>query len=113
MDLDRLNEALTLRVKDLDFTRGEILVRDGKGRKDRRTVLPQSIQETLRRHLLQVQKLHERDLREGAVKNYPSRLIEQPDAGIPRWQLLNTNRNGFACRSAQSLFFLLRTIADR
>ena len=39
----RLNEALTLRVKDLDFTRGEILVRNGKGRKDRRTVLLQSI----------------------------------------------------------------------
>ena len=77
----RLNEALTLRVKDLDFSRGEILVRDGKGRKDRRTVLPQSTHETLRRHLIQVQKLHERDLREGAgrvvlpdalVRKYPS-----------------------------------------
>ena len=62
----RLNKALTLRVKDLDFGRGEILVRDGKGRKDRRTVLPQSIQEELRRHLIAIQRLHEKDLREGA-----------------------------------------------
>ena len=77
----RLNEALTLRIKDLDFARGEILVRDGKGRKDRRTVLPQSIQEALRRHLTQVQQLHERDMREGAggvvlpdalVRKYPN-----------------------------------------
>ena len=75
----RLNEALTLRVKDLDFTRGEILVRDGKGRKDRRTVLPQSIQETLRRHLVQVQKLHEMDLREGAGR------VVLPDALVRKY----------------------------
>lgn len=62
----RLNEALTLRVKDLDFGRGELLVRDGKGQKDRRTVLPRSMHEGLRRHLIQVRMLHERDLREGA-----------------------------------------------
>jgi integron integrase len=75
----RLNEALTLRVKDLDFTRGEILVRDGKGRKDRRTVLPQSIQEELRRYLNQVQQLHERDLREGAAR------VALPDALVRKY----------------------------
>ncbi len=62
----RLNEALTLRVKDVDFARAEILVRDGKGRKDRRTVLPQSIQEEFRQHLNQVEQLHAKDQREGA-----------------------------------------------
>src|SRR5438132_3812063 len=70
----RLNEALTLRVKDLDFGRGEILVRDGKGRKDRRTVLPGSIQEEIRRHLDRVRKLHEEDLRRGAGR------VALPDA---------------------------------
>ena len=80
MDLDYgSTKALTLRVKDLDFTRGEILVRDGKGRKDRRTVLPQSIQETLRRHLVQVQKLHEMDLREGAGR------VVLPDALVRKY----------------------------
>lgn len=70
----RLNEALTLRVKDVDLTRGEILVRDGKGRKDRRTVLPGSIQEEVRRHLDRVRKLHEEDLRRGTGR------VALPDA---------------------------------
>ncbi len=85
----RLNEALTLRVKDLDFRRGEILVRDGKGRKDRRTVLPRSIQEELRRHLNAVQRVHERDLREGAGRMVlPDALVRKyPNAdGEWAWQ---------------------------
>lgn len=43
----RLSEAVRLRVKDLDFARGEVLVRDGKGEKDRRTVLPHTLAEPL------------------------------------------------------------------
>ena len=70
----RLNEGLTLRVKDVDFTRGEIVVRDGKGRRDRRTILPRSIQDELHRHLQQVQRLHEKDSREGAGR------VSLPDA---------------------------------
>jgi site-specific recombinase XerD len=62
----RLMEALELRVKDLDFERREILVRDGKGRTDRVTLLPESFEMRLREHLTKVRALHEKDLAEGA-----------------------------------------------
>ena len=61
----RLLEGLRLRVKDLDFARGEIVVREGKGNQDRVTMLPTSLAEPLRIHLLQVQQLHARDLERG------------------------------------------------
>jgi integron integrase len=61
----RLMEALRLRVKDLDFGYMEILVRDGKGEKDRRTILPRPLVETLRQQLDGVKVLHEQDLRDG------------------------------------------------
>lgn len=61
----RLFEALTLRVKDLDFDTREIRVRDGKGRKDRVTTLPESLTAPLRRHLEGVRATFERDLTEG------------------------------------------------
>ncbi len=61
----RLLEALALRVKDLDFDRGEITVRDGKGRKDRRTMLAAALREPLLDHLRQVRELHDADLRRG------------------------------------------------
>jgi integron integrase len=57
----RLLEGLRLRVKDLDFERGQIIVRDGKGRKDRVTVLPHSVVEALKAHLHEVRKVHEQD----------------------------------------------------
>ena len=44
----QLLEGMSLRVKDLDFSRGEILVRDGKGRKDRVTMLPRALEPALR-----------------------------------------------------------------
>lgn len=62
----RLLEALRLRVKDLDIERLEIVVRRGKGAKDRRTVLPTALIEPLRRHLAEVKALHEADLSSGA-----------------------------------------------
>jgi integron integrase len=58
----RLLEGLRLRVKDLNFERCEILVRQGKGAKDRRTMLPISLVEPLRVHLLHVETLHTQDL---------------------------------------------------
>ena len=61
----RLQECLELRVKDLDFERHEILVRRGKGQKDRRTMLPTGIEERLLAHLGEVQRQHERDLANG------------------------------------------------
>lgn len=61
----RLTEALRLRVKDVDLPRREITVRDGKGGKDRLTVLPQSLVPALQEHLLRVRGLHQGDLAAG------------------------------------------------
>ena len=61
----RLMEALRLRVKDLDLERRELSVRDGKGSKDRLTVLPQSLVPALQEHLLGVRSLHRSDLAAG------------------------------------------------
>ncbi len=61
----RLMEGLRLRVKDVDFDRREIIVRDGKGGKDRVTMLPGRLAADLRGHLERVRALHERDLAEG------------------------------------------------
>jgi integrase len=62
----RLLECCRLRVKDVDFARHEITVRDGKGQKDRRTVLPGKLVEPLRAHLERVRRQHELDLAGGA-----------------------------------------------
>jgi integron integrase len=61
----RLLEALQLRVKDLDLERRELVVRRGKGQKDRRTVLPGVLVEPLRQHLSRVKVQHDDDLRRG------------------------------------------------
>ena len=61
----RLLELLRLRVKDVDFDNGAILVRCGKGMKDRVTVLPDSVRDPLDAHLNGVRKLHERDVERG------------------------------------------------
>ena len=76
----RILEALRLRVKDIDFSRKEILIRDGKGFKDRITMLPASLVVPLKTHLQKVKALHDDDLAKsyGAVympqalgKKYP------------------------------------------
>jgi integron integrase len=61
----RLMECLRLRVKDVDFGADEILIRQGKGDKDRRTMLPEKVKAPLRQHLDRVQKVHARDLADG------------------------------------------------
>ena len=70
----RLRECLTLRVKDVDFGYRQILVRDGKGGKDRVTILPGPVIEPLQQHLVRVKALHERDLVDGCGD------VELPDA---------------------------------
>ena len=62
----RLLEALTLRVKDLDFARVQVIVRGGKGDKDRVTVLPRVLHGPLAAHLARVKRLHDADLARGA-----------------------------------------------
>lgn len=70
----RLRECLSLRVKDMDFGYRQILVRDGKGGKDRITLLPAPLVEPLQAHLARVKALHERDLAQGYGD------VELPDA---------------------------------
>jgi integron integrase len=62
----RLQECLALRAKDIDFDRNEIVVRRGKGQKDRRTVLPVTVKERLTEHLADVRRQHERDVAAGS-----------------------------------------------
>ncbi len=61
----RLMECIRLRVKDVDFSYNQIAVRDGKGEKDRVTMLPLNVKESLQCHLQDVKHLHEQDLQEG------------------------------------------------
>lgn len=61
----RLRECLTLRVKDVDFGYRQLVVRDGKGAKDRVTMLPAPLAEPLKRQIAAARELHERDLAAG------------------------------------------------
>lgn len=61
----RLAEALKLRIKDIDFDYKQILVRDGKGEKDRHTILPDSVIPDLKKHLNRVYLNHKEDLKRG------------------------------------------------
>lgn len=81
----RLLEGLRLRVKDIDFSLHQIIVRDGKGGKDRVTLLPETLEPALRDHLRTVKALHDRDRAEGygavllpnaLAKKYPSASTE-------------------------------------
>jgi integron integrase len=63
----RLMECLRLRIQDVDFGRKEITVRDGKGGKDRITMLPESLKLPLQEHLQKIKKIHEKDLAEGGA----------------------------------------------
>lgn len=73
----RLMECVRLRVKDLDFDYRQITVRDGKGEKDRRTILPQPLTETLRRHLIRIRLQHEEDVRLGCGRVYLPYALER------------------------------------
>ena len=87
----RLMEALRLRVKDVDFARGELVVRDGKGARDRRTVLPVSLHEPLQREIERGRALHAADAREGFGRVWlPHALARKyPNADVaPGWQYL-------------------------
>ena len=72
----RLMEAMRLRVKDIDFERKEILIRDGKGAKDRVTMLPMTLASLLQRHLQTVKALHD-DLQPGYGNVYLPNALER------------------------------------
>jgi integron integrase len=70
----RLMECLRLRVQDIDFGQNQILVHDGKGSKDRVTMLPASLKTLLRQHLETVKTIHERDILDGCGR------VQMPNA---------------------------------
>lgn len=92
----RIMECLRLRVKDVDFSRREILVREGKGFKDRVTMLPSSLVEPLKTHLSKVQALHQQDLASGHGEVYMPMALDKkyPNAGKEwGWQYVFPSRN--------------------
>lgn len=66
----RIMEMVRLRIKDIDFSRGEILVRDGKGAKDRVTMLPRSLSDELQQHVLDRLHQHRLDCEQGKGSVY-------------------------------------------
>jgi integron integrase len=85
----RLMECIRLRVKDIDFSYHHIVIRDGKGDKDRVTILPLNVKNLLQRHLQEVKRLHERDLKEGFGSVYLPYALEREYAHATRewgWQ---------------------------
>jgi len=85
----RLMECVRLRIKDVDFAQRQIVVRDGKGGKDRVTMLPERLVTPLQEHLRHVQLLHARDLREGYGAVYLPDAFERKSTHASRewiWQ---------------------------
>jgi integron integrase len=102
----RLIECCRLRVKDIDLERKQIIVRCGKGSKDRVVMLPGSVRDGLLRHLEQRQRLHQRDLVRGVAR------VELPDAlerKYPRaaqelaWQFVFASRQLSCCPRTRRL----------
>ena len=79
----RLMEGVRLRVKDVDFQMRQIVVRDGKGEKDRVTMLPEKLVGPIEANLEKARALHEQDLREGFGEVYLPYALERkyPNAG--------------------------------
>ena len=87
----RLLEMLRLRVKDLDFERGEITVRDGKGAKDRRTVLPRALVPALRLEVERARALHAQDVAAGYGSVWLPHALARKYPNAPRefgWQFV-------------------------
>jgi integron integrase len=73
----RLMEGLRLRVKDIDFEQRQIIVRAGKGNKDRVTILPESLRQPIQQHLRGVRALHQKDLSAGHGAVYLPDALER------------------------------------
>jgi integron integrase len=73
----RLLECLRLRVKDVDFALNQIVVRDGKGWKDRITMLPQRIKPELEKHLARVREIHRKDVGDGNGRVHLPEALER------------------------------------
>ena len=129
----RLMECLRLRVKDLEFDRRALLVRDGKGAQDRVTVLPDSLVTLLQEHLQRVRALHEQDLVQGygavflpdaLARKYPNAdrewgwqyvfpansLSQDPRSGITRRHHLHESSLQKAVREAAGLAGIVKPV---
>jgi integron integrase len=87
----RIMEAVRLRVKDVDFGRGEIIVRDGKGEQDRVTILPRTLDDRLSQQIATVHETHDEDLRRGHGGVYLPYALERKYRNAPQdfiWQYL-------------------------
>ena len=87
----RLMEGIRLRVKDVDFSRNEIVIRDGKGRKDRVTVLPQSLRKELQQQVEYSLELHHNDLAQGEGKVWLPYALKRKYPNAPTetgWQYI-------------------------
>ena len=92
----RVSEVLSLRIADIDFDRNEIIVRHGKGDKDRHAVLPQRLVIKLKNHIANVKAIHQKDLADGwGSVELPNKLaIKYPNAQKEfKWQWLFPQRN--------------------
>ncbi|MDR2012674.1 MAG: integron integrase [Rhodanobacter sp.] len=82
----RLLECLRLRVKDVELARREILIREGKGNKDRVTILPENLVLPLRKHLVRVKVLHDADIAAGFGEVYlPDALTRKYPRAARHW----------------------------
>lgn len=87
----RLMECLRLRIKDIDFSYNQIFIRSGKGEKDRVTMLPISLKEPLRKHMLTVKLIHQTDLKQGLGEVHLPYALARKYSGASRqwgWQYL-------------------------
>ena len=83
----RVSELLRLRVKDLDFAQGRVIVRSAKGDYDRSTLLPTSLEDALKSHLEEVRKAHEQDRQDGlAGVKLPEALARKFSKAAKRWE---------------------------
>jgi len=91
----RLKEGLRLRVKDVEFERREIIVREGKGGRDRITVLPAALARPLQAHLAKVRQLHDQDLADGCGEVWLPDALASKYRGLGRkwgWQWVFPSR---------------------
>ncbi|MCK5131487.1 MAG: integron integrase [Candidatus Sabulitectum sp.] len=85
----RLTECMSLRVQDIDFSRNEIHIRDGKGAKDRVSMLPESLRKSIQEHLKSVRAIHRKDLVDGWGRVLLPDALERKYTNAPeewRWQ---------------------------
>jgi integrase len=80
----RLIEGLRIRVKDVEFSRREILVRNGKGGRDRVTVLPENLIAPLQEQIAKARALHQRDLSDGHGAVWLPGALDAKYPGAPR-----------------------------